>query len=204
MGADFGHDDGLLAFALQRGPHDLFAVSVVVFPSVVEEVDACVHGAGDNVVHFLQVLRRAQMVTTQRQGGDLETRAAKRPMRHQSYDVLWFLALHSFLAPDLPVSSCRYSSFMNPIRSSETDALYSWSPVSSPSSPPVAYRLEIRVPAATRGCRTSATFCIVQSARRRPAPSHDRATLASPDATWAENPAQSPDSGATPRGFPCR
>src|SRR5664280_3480592 len=54
------------------------------------------------------------MVTTQRQGGDLETRAAKRPMRHQSYDVLWFLALHSFLAPDLPVSSCRYSFLYEP------------------------------------------------------------------------------------------
>ena len=45
VGADFGHEEGLVAFAFQGDAEFFFADAVVVFPGVVEEVDAGVDGA---------------------------------------------------------------------------------------------------------------------------------------------------------------
>ena len=43
VSADFGHDHGLVALPFQRGAQHFFAVTVVIVPGIVEEVDARIH-----------------------------------------------------------------------------------------------------------------------------------------------------------------
>ena len=60
VGADLGHDDGLVAFAFEGVPTTFFALAFVVLPGVIEEVDAVVEGLGDHVVDFVLAERRCR------------------------------------------------------------------------------------------------------------------------------------------------
>ena len=55
MGAHLGHHNQPGRACLSVRTDDLFAVPVVVVPGIVEEVDARVHGLGNNLVRFLLV-----------------------------------------------------------------------------------------------------------------------------------------------------
>jgi hypothetical protein len=52
MGAELGHQEHLIAAIHQRRPHDLFRLSVVIFPRVVHERDTGVDGRMDDADAF--------------------------------------------------------------------------------------------------------------------------------------------------------
>jgi hypothetical protein len=54
-----GHNDRLIAFAFERSSQPLFAHAFVIFPGIVEEVDAVVQRLRNHVVHFTLSRRRA-------------------------------------------------------------------------------------------------------------------------------------------------
>lgn len=72
VGADLGHEHGLVAPAFQRGAEARLAFAVVIFPGVVEEIDAGLEGLMDDLFRDFRVGRGAEMKSAQAESGDLQ------------------------------------------------------------------------------------------------------------------------------------
>ena len=72
VGADLGHQEDLVATALQAFAHPDLRLAAVVLPAVVEEGDAAVDGLLHEANRCLLVGRVAQVMATHTQGRDLD------------------------------------------------------------------------------------------------------------------------------------
>ena len=97
MRADLGHEeDPLSPSARQRAAHDLLTAAVVVFPRVVEEGDALVHGGLHDALGLPRALDQAEVIAAQAHrrhlhagapenaAGDVPGRAMRRPLNRHS------------------------------------------------------------------------------------------------------------------------
>jgi len=64
MGADLRHNQDLIALALQRFSEAFFAQAVVIFPGVVEEINAMMDRLGHDFIGRLVGLGGAEMITS--------------------------------------------------------------------------------------------------------------------------------------------
>jgi len=65
MSTDLGHEKDLPALAFEPAAHPNFGLAAVVLPAVIEECDAAVNCASDQLVRGLLVLGVAEMVTAE-------------------------------------------------------------------------------------------------------------------------------------------
>src|ERR1700722_8679210 len=65
VGADLGHDEGLIALALERLADALFAEAIVVLPCVVEKSHTVIERLGDNLRRSLISFGRAEMIAAE-------------------------------------------------------------------------------------------------------------------------------------------
>jgi hypothetical protein len=88
VGADFGHDERLIAFPFQCLADAVFTEAVVIFPGVVEKCDAVVEGFGDDFHRRLLGFGGAEMVAAESHGRDLDAGAAQRLFRYLPFGDL--------------------------------------------------------------------------------------------------------------------
>src|ERR1700743_3373905 len=81
VGADLGHDKRGVAFTLERRAEPRFADSVVILPGVIEEIDSGGESARDELIRFVLILDRAEMVSADTQCGHLCAGLAEGPVR---------------------------------------------------------------------------------------------------------------------------
>src|SRR5439155_10275254 len=97
LAVDLGHQESSLAVAVPKGfPHPDLALSIVVVPGVVEEIDACVdRGSDDAKALRLREVRRAEVEPAEADRGHPLARAAERPHGNADADsVLWHGGCH--------------------------------------------------------------------------------------------------------------
>ena len=70
MGANFGHQEGLIAAALQSLAHPVFTFAAMIFPAVIEESDAAIEGFVDQGDGGRFIFGGAEMVAAHAERGD--------------------------------------------------------------------------------------------------------------------------------------
>src|SRR5438552_6939041 len=88
LAVDLGHQKSSLAVAVPKGfPHPDLALSIVVVPGVVEEIDACVdRGSDDAKALRLREVRRAEVEPAEADRGHPLAGAAERPRGNADTD----------------------------------------------------------------------------------------------------------------------
>src|SRR6185312_15878796 len=77
--ADFGHQENLIALAAERAPHPVLSFAAMVFPAVVEEVDAAIDCLVDEAGCGGLVFRIAQMMAAEAERRYLSAGPAETP-----------------------------------------------------------------------------------------------------------------------------
>src|SRR5438046_3452990 len=81
MGADLGHEEDLVAPALEAAAEPVLGAAVPVLPAVVVKGDAGVDGLVDEADGLVRRLEVAEVMAAQPQGRHLDPGAAERPLR---------------------------------------------------------------------------------------------------------------------------
>ena len=81
VGAELGHQDDFVAAAHERFAHALFAEALMVFPGVVEEVDAAIDGFVDDARAGGVVFGGADVIAADADDGGLQAGLAERAFR---------------------------------------------------------------------------------------------------------------------------
>ena len=83
VSADLGHQKDLVPKAFDSLPQPVFRFATVVFPAAVEECDAAVDRAVDDLYCGLLIFRGAKMMAAQAHGGNLYAGLAEALQRNQ-------------------------------------------------------------------------------------------------------------------------
>ena len=80
---ELSHEKGLLAIAVAESfSHADFALSVVVIPAIIEEIDAAIERGPDDGDADLGILRTADVMAPEANGGDFLAGVAELPIGH--------------------------------------------------------------------------------------------------------------------------
>src|SRR5579863_161594 len=87
MGTDLGHEEHAIAHARQTVAHPDFGLAAMVFPAIVEECNAAIHGLPDKAYRGVNVRRIAEMMAAEAQRRDLHVVATKLSQRNRITSV---------------------------------------------------------------------------------------------------------------------
>src|SRR5579875_1091964 len=85
MGAHLGHEEHLLAFALESRAHPHFGLAAMILPAIIEECDAAIDGAGNDLLGGFLVLRVAKVMAAEAERRNFDSgfsELSARDLRH--------------------------------------------------------------------------------------------------------------------------